>query len=137
MLLPALTLGLVLYGEYTLIVRSAMLETLGEDYVLTARAKGLSNWQIVRRHAFRNSLLPVTTLIFLSLGFVTGGAILIEAVFSYPGIGLLTYQAVFTKDYTMLQGAFLVLDRVRGADEPDRGPPLLPPRPADRRVRAA
>jgi ABC-type dipeptide/oligopeptide/nickel transport system permease component len=77
--------------------------------VLTARAKGLTNWQIVRRHAFRNSLLPVTTLIFLSLGFVTGGAILIEAVFSYPGIGLLTYQAVFSKDYTMLQGAFLVL----------------------------
>jgi peptide/nickel transport system permease protein len=109
MVLPALTLGLVLYGEYTLIVRSAMLETLGEDYVLTARAKGLTNWQIVRRHAFRNSLLPVTTLIFLSLGFVTGGAILIEAVFSYPGIGLLAYQAVFSKDYTMLQGAFLVL----------------------------
>jgi ABC-type dipeptide/oligopeptide/nickel transport system permease component len=109
MVLPALTLGLVLYGEYTLIVRSSMLETLGEDYVLTARAKGLSNWQIVRRHAFRNSLLPVTTLIFLSLGFITGGAILVEAVFSYPGIGLLTYQAVFAKDYTMLQGAFLVL----------------------------
>ena len=109
MVLPSLTLGLVLYGEYTLIVRSAMLETLGEDYVLTARAKGLTNWQIVRGHAFRNSLLPVTTLICLSLGFITGGAILIEAVFSYPGIGLLTYQAVFAKDYTMLQGAFLVL----------------------------
>ena len=73
MVLPSLTLGLVLYGEYTLIVRSAMLETLGEDYVLTARAKGLSNWQIVRRHALRNSLLPITTLIFLSLGFITGG----------------------------------------------------------------
>jgi ABC-type dipeptide/oligopeptide/nickel transport system permease component len=109
MALPALTLGLVLYGEYTLIVRSSMLETLGEDYVLTARAKGLTNFQIIRRHAFRNSLLPVTTLIFLSLGFITGGAILIEAVFNYSGIGLLTYESVINKDYPMLQGAFLVL----------------------------
>ena len=109
MVLPALTLGLVLFGEYTLIVRSAMLETLGEDYVLTARAKGLKNWTIVRKHAFRNSLLPITTLIFISLGFITAGAILIEAVFNYPGIGLLTYQSVFQKDYPMLQGAFLVI----------------------------
>src|SRR6185312_11118988 len=63
MLLPALTLGLVLYGEYTLIVRSAMLETLGEDYVLTARAKGLSNWSTVWKHGFRNAMLPVITLV--------------------------------------------------------------------------
>ena len=61
----------------------------------------------MRRHALRNSLLPITTLIFLSLGFITAGSILIEAVFSYPGIGLLAYQSVFQKDYPMLQGAFL------------------------------
>ena len=85
MILPAATLGLVLYGEYALIVRSAMLETLGEDYILTARAKGLRNWAIVRRHALRNSLLPITTLVALSLGYVIGGAILVETVFSYPG----------------------------------------------------
>jgi ABC-type dipeptide/oligopeptide/nickel transport system permease component len=109
MILPSLTLGLVLYGEYTLIVRSAMLETLGEDYVLTARAKGLKTWTIVRKHALRNSMLPITTLIFLSLGYIVGGAILIESVFNYPGIGLLTYDAVFEKDYPILQGAFLVL----------------------------
>ncbi len=109
MVLPSLTLGLVLYGEYTLIARSALLETFGEDYVLTARAKGLTAWQVVRKHAFRNSLLPITTLIFISLGFITAGAILIEAVFNYPGIGLLTYQSVFQKDYPMLQGAFLVI----------------------------
>jgi ABC-type dipeptide/oligopeptide/nickel transport system permease component len=109
MVLPALTLGLVLFGEYTLITRSALLETFGEDYVLTARAKGLTAWQVVRKHAFRNSLLPITTLIFISLGFITAGAILIEAVFNYPGIGLLTYQSVFQKDYPMLQGAFLVI----------------------------
>ena len=75
MILPALTLGLVLYGEYTLIVRSAMLETLGEDYVLTARAKGLSNWSTVWKHGFRNAMLPVITLVALSLGFIIGGAI--------------------------------------------------------------
>ncbi len=62
MVLPSLTLGLVLYGEYTLIARSALLETFGEDYVLTARAKGLTTWQVVRKHALRNSLLPITTL---------------------------------------------------------------------------
>ena len=109
MALPAATLGLVLYGEYTLITRSAMLETFGEDYILTARAKGLSTWQVVWRHALRNSLLPITTLIFLSLGFIAAGSILIEAVFSYPGIGLLAYESVFQKDYPMLQGAFLII----------------------------
>jgi ABC-type dipeptide/oligopeptide/nickel transport system permease component len=108
-LLPALTLGLVLYGEYTLIVRSAMLETLGEDYILTARAKGLKPRTIVRKHALRNALLPITTLIALSLGYIVAGAILIEIVFSWPGIGRAVYQAVLQRDYPMLQGAFLVL----------------------------
>jgi peptide/nickel transport system permease protein len=107
--LPALTLGLVLYGEYTLIVRSAMLETLGEDYVLTARAKGLKPWAVLRRHALRNAMLPITTLIALSLGYIVAGAILIETVFSWPGIGRAVYDAVLQRDYPMLQGAFLVL----------------------------
>ncbi len=108
-LLPSLTLGLVLYGEYTLIVRSAMLETLGEDYILTARAKGLKPRTIVRKHALRNAMLPITTLIALSLGYVVAGAILIETVFSWPGIGRAVYQAVLERDYPMLEGAFLVL----------------------------
>ena len=107
--LPSLTLGLVLYGEYTLIVRSAMLETLGEDYVLTARAKGLKPWAIVRRHALRNAMLPIATLIALSLGYIVAGAILIETVFSWPGIGRAVYDAVLQRDYPMLQGAFLIL----------------------------
>ena len=107
--LPALTLGLVLYGEYTLIVRSAMLETLGEDYVLTARAKGLKPRTIVRTHALRNAMLPITTLIALSLGYIVAGAILVEIVFSWPGIGRAVYEAVLQRDYPMLQGAFLVL----------------------------
>jgi ABC-type dipeptide/oligopeptide/nickel transport system permease component len=109
MLLPALTLGLTLYGEYTLIVRSAMLETLGEDYIMTARAKGLPQNIIVRRHALRNAMLPTTTLIALSLGYIVAGAILIEAVYSWPGIGLAVYDAVTARDYPMLQGAFLIL----------------------------
>jgi peptide/nickel transport system permease protein len=109
MILPSLTLGLVLFGEYTLIVRSAMLETLGEDYVLTARAKGLKPWAIVRKHALRNALLPIATLVALSLGYIVAGAILIETVFSWPGIGRAVYDAVLERDYPMLQGAFLVL----------------------------
>jgi peptide/nickel transport system permease protein len=99
----------VLYGEYTLIVRSAMLETLGEDYILTARAKGLKPRTIVRKHALRNAMLPITTLIALSLGYIVAGAILIETVFSWPGIGRAVYDAVLQRDYPMLQGAFLVL----------------------------
>ena len=109
MILPAATIGLVLYGEYTLIVRSAMLETLGEDYVLTARAKGLSNWATVWRHGLRNAMLPVITLVALSLGFIIGGFITIEYVFSYPGIGLTVVEAIDQRDYPILQGAFLLL----------------------------
>ncbi len=109
LVLPATTLALTLYGEYALITRSAMLETLGEDYVLTARAKGLLPRVIVRRYALRNAMLPVTTLIALSLGYLVAGAILIETVFSWPGIGYAAYQAVVERDYPMLQGTFLVL----------------------------
>jgi ABC-type dipeptide/oligopeptide/nickel transport system permease component len=109
MILPALTIGLVLYGEYALIVRSAMLETLGEDYVLTARAKGLSSWATVWRHGFRNALLPVVTLGALSLGYIIGGFITVEYVFSYPGIGLAIVEAIDQRDFPLLQGAFLLL----------------------------
>jgi peptide/nickel transport system permease protein len=109
LILPALTLGLGLYGEYALIVRSSMLETLGEDYVLTARAKGLKNWTIVWRHGLRNAMLPLVTLIALSFGYILAGAIVIEDVFSYPGIGLATIDAIDRRDYPVLQGAFLLL----------------------------
>jgi ABC-type dipeptide/oligopeptide/nickel transport system permease component len=109
MILPALTLGLVIFGEYTLIVRSAMLETLGEDYILTSRAKGLSNWSTVWKHGLRNAMLPIITLVALSLGFIIGGAITVEYVFSYPGIGLLIVEAIDQRDYPVLQGAFLLL----------------------------
>jgi ABC-type dipeptide/oligopeptide/nickel transport system permease component len=109
MVLPATTLALTLFGEYTLVVRSSMLETLGEDYVLTARAKGLPQRRIVMRHGLRNALLPIATLVALSLGFIVAGAILVEIVFSWPGIGLAVFDAVNARDYPMLQGAFLLL----------------------------
>ncbi len=109
MILPASTLALVLYGNYALIVRSGMLETLGEDYVLTARAKGLSNWQVIWRHGFRNALLPLVTIVALSLGFVIGGAITIEYVFSYPGVGLAAVEAINQRNWPVLQGIFLLI----------------------------
>jgi ABC-type dipeptide/oligopeptide/nickel transport system permease component len=109
MILPALTLCLTLYGEFTLIMRSSMLETLGEDYVLTARAKGLPNSKIVSRHAFRNALLPIATLVALSMGYIVAGAILIEYIFSWPGIGLAMWDAINQRDFPMLQGGFLIL----------------------------
>jgi ABC-type dipeptide/oligopeptide/nickel transport system permease component len=109
MVLPVITLVLTLYGGNTLIVRSALLETLGEDYVLTARAKGLSPGRVMRVHALRNAMLPIVTLVALSLGSIVAGAILMEVVFSWPGIGDALYQAVQQRDYPMLQGGFLIL----------------------------
>ncbi len=109
MFLPVLTLVLTLYGENTLIVRSAMLETLGDDQILTARAKGLPKRTIIRRHALRNAMLPTLTMIALSLSAVVTGVILVEVIFSWPGIGSALYQAVLQRDYPMLQGGFLVI----------------------------
>ena len=109
MILPAATLMLTAYGSYTLVVRSSMLETMGEDYVLTARAKGLPDRRIVWRHAVRNALLPLVTLVALELGYIVGGAVLIEVIFSWPGIGQAMYTAIGQRDYPMLQGGFLIL----------------------------
>lgn len=109
MILPALAIGIVYAGEYAIITRSAVVETLGEDYVLTARAKGLPPGRIVRRHALRNAMLPIVTLVALSLGTVIGGVLVVEYVFSYPGIGLAVVEAIDQRDYPILQGAFLLL----------------------------
>ena len=109
LLLPTLTLTLVLLGEYMLIMRSSVLDVFGEDYILTARAKGLSTYRIVRHHALRNAMLPMVTLIALNLGFTVSGAIQVEAVYSWPGLGALTVDAVGDRDFPVLQGAFLLL----------------------------
>ncbi|CAN5837638.1 ABC transporter permease [soil metagenome] len=109
LLLPTLTLMLVLLGEYMLIMRSSVMEVFSEDYILTAKAKGLSTFRIIRDHALRNAMLPLVTLIALTLGFTVAGAIQVEAVFSWPGLGELTVRAVGQRDYPVLQGAFLLL----------------------------
>jgi peptide/nickel transport system permease protein len=107
--LPTLTLSLVLLGEYLLIMRSSVLEVFSEDYILTAKAKGLSTYRIIRDHVLRNAMLPLVTLIAINLGFTVSGAIQVESVFSWPGLGALTVQAVDQRDYPVLQGAFLLL----------------------------
>ena len=105
--LPVLTLTLAYLAEYALIMRSSLLEEMGEDYLRTARAKGLRDALVRRRHAVRNALLPATTLAALNLGFVVSGAITVETVFSIPGLGLLTTEALEVPDFPLLQGTFL------------------------------
>ena len=107
--MPTVVLVVVLLGQFMLIMRSSLLEVLGEDYILTAKAKGLSEAQIMRDHAMRPAMLPVITLIALTLGFTVSGSILIESVFSWPGIGSAVFEAVSRRDYPMLQGAFLII----------------------------
>ena len=108
LVLPVLTLTLAYLAEYSLIMRSALLDEMGEDYLQTARAKGLHDVLVRRRHATRNALLPVVTLVSLNLGFIVSGAITIETVFSIPGLGLLTTDALRIPDIPMLQGTFFV-----------------------------
>lgn len=107
--LPTLTLTLVLLGEYLLIMRSSVVEVFSEDYILTAKATGLSNIAVIRRHGLRNAMLPMVTLIALNLGFTVSGAIQVETVFSWPGLGKLTVDAVSQRDYPLLQASFLLL----------------------------
>jgi peptide/nickel transport system permease protein len=106
--LPVITLTLAYLADYSLIMRSSILDEIGEDYVVTARAKGLRDVVVRRRHAARNAMLPTTTLIALSLGSVVGGAITIETIFSIPGLGLLASDALTIPDYWVLQGTFLI-----------------------------
>jgi len=109
LILPTLTLTVLYMGEYMLIMRSSVLEVLSEDYILTAKAKGMSQWQVLRKHALKNAMLPIVTLIALNLGFTVAGAIYIETVFSYDGLGKLFQSALVKQDYPLLQGAFLLL----------------------------
>jgi peptide/nickel transport system permease protein len=109
LILHTLTLTILYLGEYMLIMRSSILEVLSEDYILTAKAKGLSYWQVLWRHALKNALLPIVTLIALNLGFTVSGAIYVETVFSYDGLGKLFQTALVKQDYPLLQGAFLLL----------------------------
>lgn len=109
LVLPATTLALGLLAGYALIMRSSLIDTLSEDYITTARAKGLKENSILRRHAIPNALLPTVTLIALTLGYVIGGAIGVEEVYTWPGMGSLIVDSVARKDYPVLQGIFLVI----------------------------
>jgi len=107
--LPAITLGLALAAVITRTLRSSMLEALSEDYIRTARAKGLSDGAVVRRHALKNALIPVVTVIGLQLGTLIGGAVITEYVFALPGVGRLVVDAVFARDYPLVQGVVLLI----------------------------
>lgn len=109
MFLPTLTYTIVFMGEYTLIMRSSLVDVLSEDYILTAKAKGLSAFQILKDHALRNAMLPLVTVIAINLGFTVAGAIQIESVFSWPGLGSAVFEAVERRDYPVLQGAFILI----------------------------
>jgi peptide/nickel transport system permease protein len=106
--LPVTTLAVIYLAEYSLIMRASIIEETGQDYLQTARAKGLMDSMVRRRHAVPNALLPTMTLVFLNLGFVVGGAITIEYVFSINGLGSLTVDALQGPDVPLLQALFLL-----------------------------
>ena len=109
MILPTLTYTIVYMGEYLLLMRSSLLDVLAEDYILTAKAKGLSTFQILKDHALKNAMLPIVTIIAINLGFTVAGAIQIETVFSWPGLGGAIFESVGRRDFPVLQGAFLLI----------------------------
>lgn len=107
--LPVIAFTLEILAEFALITRNSLTDVLTEDYITTARAKGLSNYAVLNDHAMRNAMLPVVTIVAISIGWVLGGTIMVEIVFSYDGLGLLTYDAVLAKDFPLLQVVFLIM----------------------------
>jgi peptide/nickel transport system permease protein len=108
-ILPAFSLGAYVSAVLIRFTRASLLETLSEDYVRTARAKGLTERTVLWRHALKNALIPVVTVIGLQFGAFMGGAVLTEAIFNYPGVGRLLFQAIVQRDYTVVQGAVLFI----------------------------
>jgi ABC-type dipeptide/oligopeptide/nickel transport system permease component len=109
LLLPAITLGLPIGAALSRFIRAAMLEVLQEDYIRTARAKGVPNRRVILRHAFRNALIPIVTVLGIQFGRLLGGAVIVESVFAWPGVGRMILQAVLNRDYLLVQGALLLL----------------------------
>jgi len=109
MVMPAICMGLAMVGEYAITMRSTMIDVLQEDYITTARAKGFGESYVLRKHALPNAMLPMITIIAINLGLIVGGAIQIETVFSWPGLGNLMYTALNNRDYPLLQGLFLIV----------------------------
>jgi peptide/nickel transport system permease protein len=112
LILPAFTLGTAFAAILARMIRSSLLEVLGEDFVRTARAKGLAESQVVWRHAMRNAWLPVVTLLGLQLGALLGGAVVTEIVFDWPGLGSLLIQAIQQRDYPLVQGCVLLISLI-------------------------
>jgi ABC-type dipeptide/oligopeptide/nickel transport system permease component len=108
LILPAVSLALALAGRNARLVRSCMLEVLNADYIRTARAKGLSEWRVIGKHALKNAMLPIVTIVGLELGSLLGGAVVTETVFSWPGIGLLAVQAIAGRDYPVVQAVIII-----------------------------
>jgi peptide/nickel transport system permease protein len=109
MVLPCLTLVAVVYAQYLLVMRSSLLEEVSQDYITVARAKGLKDDDVRRRHAVPNALLPTVTLVFMRIGFVVGGAVTVETIYTWPGLGQLFYRAIKVPDFTLMQGTFLLI----------------------------
>jgi peptide/nickel transport system permease protein len=109
MLVPLLVVTLTLFGQYVLVLRSSMKNVLVEDFILTARAKGLRELRVIKDHAIKNAILPFITLATISMGWVVAGSLQTEIIFSWPGIGRLVWDALLYRDYPLLQGCFLVL----------------------------
>jgi len=109
LVLPALALGLPRVGRIARITRSSLLEVVGHDYIRTARAKGLAERAVVLRHALRNALIPIISLMGLDLGYIVGGSVVIEHVFARPGIGDMMLRAIYSRDFPVLQGSMFVL----------------------------
>ncbi len=109
LVLPLATVALGLIGQYAILMRSSIIDTLGEDYVTTGRAMGLRDTRILKDHALPNAMLPTVTLVAINLGYVVAGAITVEVVFNWPGLGTLTVDALSSRDYPVLQGVFLLL----------------------------
>jgi peptide/nickel transport system permease protein len=107
--LPAITLGTGLAGATARLCRSEMIEQLGKDYVITAKAKGLSPWGVNYKHALRNALISVVTFTGIQLGTLLGGAVVVEQIFTWPGLGLLVIQSIFARDYPLVQGIVLFM----------------------------
>ena len=112
MVLPVITIVAVVYAQYLMVMRASVLEEMTADYLTTARAKGLREDRVRTRHAVPNALLPTVTLIFLTLGGLVGGAVTVETVFSWPGLGYLTFQGLSAPDLPLLQGTFVVFSSI-------------------------
>lgn len=108
LILPTLTLAASSLGTIARFTRSSLLEVLGEDYVRTARAKGLRRGRVINKHALRNALIPVTTIVGLQFGFLLSGAVIVETIFTFPGLGWLLIQSIDARDYPVIQGLMLV-----------------------------